>query len=171
MSHDHSHSHSHNHEGDCAPYCGTRDDSVELHTASRDHGHDHNAKQANKPKDLNDYSRFDGIDDDEDDIAFERKKEDFHKAPFNLPEAVFAANACKTRGNELFAQEIYHESIGAYDEGIKILEPFKELAKNSAGGEPGDAEVRAALIALHGNTSMVHLKDKKFHEAIFAASR
>ena len=174
MSHDHNHSHSHSHGGgdSCCDHAPTQETGAAAANSVSDHDHDHAKRAASKPKtDANDYSRFSDIGQfDEEEAALDKKVDEFHKAPFTLPEAIFAANACKIRGNELFAREIYHESIGAYEEGLKALEAFKELAKTPEAGREC-ADVRATLIALHGNMSMVHLKDKKFNEAVYAASR
>jgi tetratricopeptide (TPR) repeat protein len=104
--------------------------------------------------DANDYSKFDKIDDvDEEDLKTD-------EAPAVSPaEVLSCANALKDAGNESFKKGDYAAAMSSYDMGIETLSKHRDLS-----------EAQALLISLYSNNAMVQLKLEDYTKAASSAS-
>lgn len=120
----------------------------------------------NGKKDANDYSRFDDISDDDDPADFT----DEPKEPaLPLPESLYRANSLKETGNAAFKAGNLLDAKTAYRDAIKALQPHRLLTPPAI----SDAEyvdLRSALVSLHGNSSMVAMKEEQWPDVIKAAN-
>jgi len=111
--------------------------------------------------DINDYSRFDSIgDDDNEDLP---ELAPVSGSALSYTEALNLANIMKEVGNTSFKASNTEEALANYSEAIAAL---NKLSKE----EQLKDEVASLLTSLHGNTSMCYVKLNDFPKAVASAT-
>ena len=145
---DHSHSHDHDHNGCCGDHKSNETPNIDN---ENDHSQDHDHKQS----DANDYSRFNDIDDSDDEIDNKPKSGDDIKLP--LEECLTRATSLKEEGNSAIKVGNWTEAKEKYEAGIKLLDDHKSI---------GSDVVNSCLSSLHSNNAMACLKVGSYKNAI-----
>jgi len=167
MDHNHNHDHDHNsccddnhnhnrtsnnnnnHNNNNNNHTGCCDHTNDEHEHVHDHDHQDKVKS-----DANDYSRFNDIDDSDDEID---KKTDDNKIKLPLEECIIQATSLKENGNDLIKNGNYSEAKEKYEKGIKLLDDHKNITSDI---------VINCLTSLHSNNAMACLKVGNYKNAI-----
>jgi hypothetical protein len=107
---------------------------------------------------VTDYSRFDSIQDSDSDTDSDSDSSGGDAGSTENPvEKLQRASASKDSGNFAFQRQEWNEAKAAYEEGIKLLEPYKNAASAALTDVQKD-EIKKLLCTLHSNKAMVLLK-------------
>lgn len=154
MEHNH-HNHDHNH-GCCDNHNDNDHNEKDHNLNDNNHNHDHNHDEIKS--DANDYSRFNDIDDSDDEIDKTTKSDD-KKLP--LEESLARAASLKDNGNDAIKAGDYNLAKEKYEQGIKLLDDHKTLSSDI---------VISTLSSLHLNNALACLKIGVYKGAIDSAN-
>jgi tetratricopeptide (TPR) repeat protein len=147
------HNHDHDHNNGC---CDNNDDNV---NNNQDHNHNHNHDHTNEDKiksDANDYSRFNDIDDSDDELD-KKVLNDDDKIKLPLEECLVQATSLKENGNDHIKNGNYNDAREKYEQAIKLLDDHKNVSSEM---------VINCLSSLHANNAMACLKVGNYKNAI-----
>ncbi len=114
--------------------------------------------------DANDYSRFDNIEDSDDETGGATSSATSSSAPaLTYTEAVNLANIMKDVGNTSFKASSTTEALKSYEEAVSALQ---KLSKEDQKKE----EASNLLVNLYGNISMCHFKCNDWKKTVASAS-
>jgi tetratricopeptide (TPR) repeat protein len=116
--------------------------------------------------DANDYSRFDSITDEDEDVEkkTDTDSDDDKLAAMSVEEAVFNANALKEQGNNAFKGNDITLARTHYNDGLTMMK--KQSSKSKDFSESQTREVNQLLIALNGNLAMVEAKQENWAKSL-----
>lgn len=115
--------------------------------------------------DANDYSRFNDIDDSDEEL--EAKSNDPSKTIVNLVERMIDAHQSKEKGNDLFKQNDLTGAKAAYEDALSKVSDYNEAKTIGAITDAQlQSEVRNLVLSLRGNLAMVASKESSFSQAI-----
>lgn len=159
----HEHSDSCNHDGAAHNHSNHSHSTTTGSSLNHDHNHNHqeDCSKSSTSKDANDYSRFDSVDDSDDEPVKDSTTKQVEKLP--LQDALYKANISKDKGNESFKSNDYVNAIIAYDAGISALE-------NNINGTSNDA-VQQLLISFYNNRAMTLYKQNNYKDTIASCNK
>jgi tetratricopeptide (TPR) repeat protein len=113
--------------------------------------------------DANDYSRFEDIDDDEDE---EQMRSSPPREVLSFHESFYRSQSLKEMGNVAFKESNFKMARTHYEEALEFIRPHKDAAPINDITPEKVQEMKSLFISLHGNTSMVYLKEENWTQVI-----
>jgi tetratricopeptide (TPR) repeat protein len=120
------------------------------------------SEEQNQSYDANDYSRFDDVSDDDDDVLGATTNTD---TLLTLQESLSKASILKDSGNTAFKSNQYSVAKKHYEDAVKLLDKHKSKSVSELGPEHHEA-MTSILVSLHGNIGMVMLKEENWNGVI-----
>lgn len=111
--------------------------------------------------DANDYSRFDGMSDDDDDDSTLNQSP---KSTLTLQEALSKSSILKDSGNAFFKSNNFSSAKESYNEAIKLLDDHKGKSISELGDHYEG--MKNVLVSLYGNMGMVMFKEENWVEVV-----